>query len=401
MRALPRGLGGRLQRRRPGLRAASCPACSRPVCWCCCSASGPCSACSGMVRSNIIGSEYAPQRGREPALGQPAHAPGRHPGRHRPRGPAGGGHPLGQDPLPRDQDPLHLGRRGGLRRRRALGEHRHRAGGQGSTAPARSGRSRARCGELDDDAPGRLPDHQPPQRPGRRRATTSASAWSGPIPGVLGQLADQYEGVLRRVPGIVEINNSGQAGQPEMRATVNRNALSDLGVTSTTVSQAMRTAIQGSRRHPAAGRGSDPGGRARDGPPGPRRHAGQPGGDPHPLQPRCAGAPRAGGQGGEQHRALADQPLRPQPLGRASAGSSPGAPSGDVARDVRAAQRDVPLPAGYRAIVGGGAQPARPRRDRPGQRPEPVRRPDVHADGGALRVLPLPLDRAASRCPWP
>ena len=50
-------------------------------------------------------------------------------------------------------------------------------------------------------------------------------------------------------------------------------------------------------------------------------------------------------------------------------GAVSGRTVGDVARDVRAAQRDVPLPAGYRAVVGRRRQPARPRRRSPWSAP--------------------------------
>jgi HAE1 family hydrophobic/amphiphilic exporter-1 len=176
----------------------------------------------------------------------------------------------------------------------------------------------------------------------------------GPDPEVLGQLADQYEGVLRRIPGIVEINNSGQAGQPELRATVNRNALSDLGVTSTTVSQAMRTAIQGSVATQLRIQDQtqvDVRVMARRDPDGTPVNL-----EEIPILSNRGVLVRLG------QVARVESGTGPSQINRSDrnrsvsvSGAVSGRTVGDVARDVRAAQRDVPMPAGYRAVVGGGA----------------------------------------------
>ncbi len=177
----------------------------------------------------------------------------------------------------------------------------------------------------------------------------------GPDPAVLGTLADQFEAVLRRTPGIVEVNNSGQAGQPELRASVTRQALTDLGVTSTTISQTMRTAIQGSVATQL--RADDQAQVAvrvmtkRD-----------PSGTPVNLEE----IPVLSNRGvlvrlGQV--AKVEQTTGPAQINRSDRnrtvnvnGAVAGRPIGDVARDVRAAQREVQVPAGYRVTIGGGAQ---------------------------------------------
>jgi HAE1 family hydrophobic/amphiphilic exporter-1 len=176
----------------------------------------------------------------------------------------------------------------------------------------------------------------------------------GPDPAVLGTLADQYEAVLRRVPGVVEINNTGQAGQPEIRATVNRNALSDLGVTSTTVSQAMRTAIQGSVATQLRVQDQtqvDVRVLARRDPDGTPVNL-----EEIPILSNRGVLVRLG------QVAKVESSTGPSQINRSDRnrsvsvnGAVSGRTVGDVARDVRAAQREVPLPPGYRAIVAGGA----------------------------------------------
>ncbi|MDQ3701279.1 MAG: efflux RND transporter permease subunit, partial [Chloroflexota bacterium] len=176
----------------------------------------------------------------------------------------------------------------------------------------------------------------------------------GPDAVVLGQVADQYEGLLRRIPGIVEVNNSGQAGQPEIRASVNRAALSDLGVTSTTISQAMRTAIQGTVASQLRSQDQtqvdvrvlvrrDP-----DGTPMSLEEI--------PVLSSRGVLVRLG------QVARVESSTGPSQINRSDrnrsvsvSGVVTGRSVGDVARDVRAAQREVQLPAGYRAVVAGGA----------------------------------------------
>jgi hydrophobic/amphiphilic exporter-1 (mainly G- bacteria), HAE1 family len=178
---------------------------------------------------------------------------------------------------------------------------------------------------------------------------------SGPDPAVLGQLADQYEAVLRRTPGIAEVTNSGQAGQPELRASVNRNAMIDLGVTSQTISQSMRTAIQGSVATQLRAEGETQvnvrvmAKRDRDGVPVNL--------DEIPVLSSRGVVVRLG------QVATVESSTGPAQINRSDrnrtvsvSGAVAGRTIGDVARDVRAAQREVPTPAGYRATVAGGAQ---------------------------------------------
>jgi HAE1 family hydrophobic/amphiphilic exporter-1 len=168
-------------------------------------------------------------------------------------------------------------------------------------------------------------------------------------------LADQYEALLRHTPGVVEINNSGQAGLPELRATVNRTALSDLGVTSTTVSQAMRTAVQGSV---ATQLRADDQNQVnvrvlakRD-----------PNGSPVNLEEIPVLSSRGVlvrlGQVAKIESSTGPSQINRSDRNRSVSvnGSVSGRTIGDVARDVRAAQRTVPTPPGYRVVIGGGAQ---------------------------------------------
>jgi HAE1 family hydrophobic/amphiphilic exporter-1 len=61
----------------------------------------------------------------------------------------------------------------------------------------------------------------------------------------LEQLAEQVETIVRNTPGTVDIRNDAALGEPEVRAFLDRQRMSDLGVTATQVATALRTAIGG------------------------------------------------------------------------------------------------------------------------------------------------------------
>jgi hydrophobic/amphiphilic exporter-1 (mainly G- bacteria), HAE1 family len=61
----------------------------------------------------------------------------------------------------------------------------------------------------------------------------------------LRQLAAQVEQVVRDVPGTVDIYSDADVAQPEIRAVVDRKRMADVGVTTSQVASALRTAIAG------------------------------------------------------------------------------------------------------------------------------------------------------------
>lgn len=177
----------------------------------------------------------------------------------------------------------------------------------------------------------------------------------GPDPEVLGRIADQYEALLRRTPGIAEVSNSGQSGVPELRATVRRTQASDLAVTSTTVSQAMRTAIQGTVATQL---------RVQD----------QAQADVRVLVRRDQSGTALNledvpilttrgvlvrlGQVATIESATGPSQINRSERNRSVSVSGPvvGRPLSEVAAEIRQAQSTIPLPAGYRASVGGAVQ---------------------------------------------
>ncbi len=67
----------------------------------------------------------------------------------------------------------------------------------------------------------------------------------GPDINELAKLAGQVSDVVSKVPGTVELQNTALLAAPEWRATLNRQAATDLGITASDVSSALRTAVQG------------------------------------------------------------------------------------------------------------------------------------------------------------
>jgi HAE1 family hydrophobic/amphiphilic exporter-1 len=67
----------------------------------------------------------------------------------------------------------------------------------------------------------------------------------GENPQTLAQLAEQVEQIIRNTPGTVDVRNDAALGEPELRAFLDRQRMSDVGVTATQVATALRTAIGG------------------------------------------------------------------------------------------------------------------------------------------------------------
>ncbi len=177
----------------------------------------------------------------------------------------------------------------------------------------------------------------------------------GPDPEVLGRIADQYEALLRRTPGIAEVSNSGQSGVPELRATVRRTQASDLAVTSTAVSQAMRTAIQGTVATQLRVQDQAQAdvrvlvGRDQSGKPLNIEDV--------PILSTRGSLVRLG-QVATIESATGPSQINRSDRNRSVNVSGPvvGRPLSEVAAEVRQGQASIPLPSGYRAVVGGAVQ---------------------------------------------
>jgi HAE1 family hydrophobic/amphiphilic exporter-1 len=177
----------------------------------------------------------------------------------------------------------------------------------------------------------------------------------GPDPAVLSQIADQYEAVLRRTPGIVEVTNSAQSGVPELRATASRTQTQDLAVTGTTISQAMRTAVQGTVATQL--RVQDQAQVdvrvlvARD-------QAGVPLNLDYVPVLTTRGVLVRLGQVATIASATGPAQINRSDRNRSVgvSGAVAGRPLGDVANEIRQAQAQIPMPPGYRATVGGAVQ---------------------------------------------
>ena len=177
----------------------------------------------------------------------------------------------------------------------------------------------------------------------------------GPDPVVLSQLADQFEALLRRTSGIVEVTNSAQSGVPELRATASRTQTQDLAVTGTTISQAMRTAVQGTVATQL--RVQDQAQVdvrvlvARD-------QAGVPLNLDYVPVLTTRGVLVRLGQVATISSATGPAQINRSDRNRSVgvSGAVAGRPLGDVANEIRQAQAQIPMPPGYRATVGGAVQ---------------------------------------------
>lgn len=60
------------------------------------------------------------------------------------------------------------------------------------------------------------------------------------------EISDKVEGIVKNIPGIIDINNSSNASESELRVQIDRLAASNYGVSTSDISSVLRTAIQGS-----------------------------------------------------------------------------------------------------------------------------------------------------------
>jgi len=68
----------------------------------------------------------------------------------------------------------------------------------------------------------------------------------GPDPNVLIDLANQVEGIIRTTPNTIDVVNKDAVRSPETKITLNRQRLTDLGLSAAQVGSALRTAVSGS-----------------------------------------------------------------------------------------------------------------------------------------------------------
>jgi HAE1 family hydrophobic/amphiphilic exporter-1 len=68
---------------------------------------------------------------------------------------------------------------------------------------------------------------------------------TGPDIDTLGQVAAQAQQIVEQTPGTTEVQNSGQLGEPELRAVLDRQRMADNGITATQVGNAVRTLVAG------------------------------------------------------------------------------------------------------------------------------------------------------------
>src|SRR5579859_833449 len=69
---------------------------------------------------------------------------------------------------------------------------------------------------------------------------------AGPDLGTLNQISDQVIATMSTIPGIVDVQNSSIAGNPELQIQLDRSRMAQLNVTSQSVATALRTAVSGS-----------------------------------------------------------------------------------------------------------------------------------------------------------
>ena len=171
----------------------------------------------------------------------------------------------------------------------------------------------------------------------------------------LNNLAGQYEQIMRSTPGAVDVNNDAAARDPELRAVVDRQRLSDLGVSAKTVADAMRAAVGGSVVTQLRPEGSSQ----------------------IDIRVIASDADRANGAmlGGLPITTETGQVIRLDQVARIQPESGPaqiqrsdrlrvitvtgntaGRSVGDVVRDVRAAAASIGMPEGYRAVWAGQVQ---------------------------------------------
>jgi HAE1 family hydrophobic/amphiphilic exporter-1 len=173
--------------------------------------------------------------------------------------------------------------------------------------------------------------------------------------GTLTDLANRFERIIRDTPGTVDVNNDAEQRDPEVRAVIDRQRLSDLGVSASEVAETMRTAVGGTvltQLRPDSAQQIDIRVIAS---PADRASAAALGGVPIVTNSgavvRLDQVARLAADSGPAQIQRSDR----QRVISISGGTS-GRTIGDVARDVRAAAAAVPLPDGYRYVLGGQVQ---------------------------------------------
>jgi HAE1 family hydrophobic/amphiphilic exporter-1 len=168
-------------------------------------------------------------------------------------------------------------------------------------------------------------------------------------------LATRFEGVIRQTEGAVDINNDAAQRDPEVRAVIDRQRMSDLNVNATTVATAMRTAIGGTVVTQLRPEGADQ----------------------VDIRVLASDADRASASTLGAMPILADsgavvrldqvatvrQDSGPAQIQRTDrqrvitiTGNAAGRAIGDLARDIRTATASIPVPEGYRVVYAGQVQ---------------------------------------------
>jgi HAE1 family hydrophobic/amphiphilic exporter-1 len=169
------------------------------------------------------------------------------------------------------------------------------------------------------------------------------------------ELAKRYEDVIRQTPGAVDVNNDAADRDPEIRAVVDRQRLSDLSVSATTVATALRTAVGGTVVTQLKPEGSE------------QVDIRLIAADADRVNASTLGAIPLLSDAGNVVRLDQVAAVRldtgPAEIQRSDrqrvisvTGNASGRPIGDLARDIRAATAAIPLPDGYRITYGGQVQ---------------------------------------------
>jgi HAE1 family hydrophobic/amphiphilic exporter-1 len=171
----------------------------------------------------------------------------------------------------------------------------------------------------------------------------------------LTNLAAKYEAIIRDTPGAVDVNNDSSQRDPELRAVVNRQRLSDLNVSASTVASALKTAVGGDVVTELKPDGTD------------QIDVRVLASDADRVNPNSLGAMPLLTDAGSVIRldqvATLTRDSGPAQIQRSDrqrvisiSGNASGRPIGDLARDIRAETAAVQLPEGYRVTFGGQVQ---------------------------------------------
>ncbi|MGE5620542.1 MAG: efflux RND transporter permease subunit, partial [Sphingomonadaceae bacterium] len=173
----------------------------------------------------------------------------------------------------------------------------------------------------------------------------------------LTSLAGQVEEIVRRTPGTIDVTNGAAVASPELRVEIDHQKLSDLGLTTAQVASALRTALDGTVATELRRENEDK------------------------VDIRVLYAPEAGSS---QIASMPDIPLTsvrgtqvrlsqvakvvpvegPSEIGRVDrmrqvlvgANLSGTRPLGDVTAELQQSIQKLPLPAGYKVVMGGDAE---------------------------------------------